>query len=362
MATRGNSSERWLVGGVPRRLTAGGSLRAAHVFAALVERTDAAQMAAFGRRGVPLLAAAIAARSRGWRRSLSVASTQLVPPAGLSLFRGPVRPRVLDLHDHPGRQALAFGVPIDAGHSRALEQLVDRNVDRFAKIVVPSASFGSLCAIGPDRSLVIPNGTDTERVVPGPESGRPDVAMLSGAAAGRGIEQLVEAMARVRPRFGDARLRLALSGTSRHSAAYVRDITSELARPWLSIEAVPYARIGTFMAGAAVLVIPHPANEYMDVATPVKLFDSMAAGRAVVVTPRRETAAIVTACEAGIVAGSDHVDDLAAAIERLLADDDLRRRLGENGRRCAVARYDWKLLSTRLADEVLGHAQTDGSW
>ena len=104
------------------------------------------------------------------------------------------------------------------------------------------------------------------------------------------------------------------------------------------------------------MAVPHPKNDYMDVATPVKLFDSMAAGRPVVVTPRHEMARIVTACGAGLVADSDHVDDLAAVIVRLLGDESLRRELGANARRWAVVRYDWSVLASQLADALLAPA------
>jgi glycosyltransferase involved in cell wall biosynthesis len=103
-----------------------------------------------------------------------------------------------------------------------------------------------------------------------------------------------------------------------------------------------------------VLAVPHPPGAYMDVATPVKLFDSMAAGRPVVVTPRLEAAQIVTTHRAGLVAASDDVDDVAGAIAWLLQDRALREELGANARRCAVEQFDWRLLASELATALLG--------
>ena len=45
----------------------------------------------------------------------------------------------------------------------------------------------------------------------------------------------------------------------------------------IEIGPVGYAHLGPALAKATILTIPHPANEYMDVALPVKLLDSMAA-------------------------------------------------------------------------------------
>jgi glycosyltransferase involved in cell wall biosynthesis len=111
--------------------------------------------------------------------------------------------------------------------------------------------------------------------------------------------------------------------------------------------------LDAFLGETAVQVIPHPPGAYYDVSTPVKLFDAMAAGRPLVVTPRVETRAIVESERAGVVTASDAADDLAAAIARLLADEPARRELGDNARRAAVERYDWVVLADRLADVLL---------
>jgi glycosyltransferase involved in cell wall biosynthesis len=354
---RAHPAESWLVAGIPRIKTGGGSLRAAHLWRTLAERTAAATPAAFGRRGLLPLAAALATESHLWRRPLHVASTQLLPVAGLSLLRGSVRARALDLHDHPRLQAEALGLEASVARGRALDDLVGRNVGVFETLVVPSASFAELCDLPLQKVLVITNGADTAHITPAPGPGHPVVAMVSGAAPGRGIEALVDAVAEVRAEIPDATLRLALTATGPASLAYLNKIRRQLEdRSWATVESVPYASLSAFLGEAAVMAVPHPKNDYMDVATPVKLFDSMAAGRPVVVTPRREMASIVTGCGAGLVADSDHVDDLAVAIVRLLGDESLRHELGANARRCAVERYDWSVLASQLADAVLAPA------
>ena len=334
--------------------SSGGSLRAAHLWRTLAERTAATTSPAFGRRGLPWLGAAIAIESRLWRRALNVASAQLLPVPGLALLHGPVRARALDLHDHPRLQSEALGLVVSPARARALNALVDHNVSLFEMLVVPSASFAELCDLPSERVVVVTNGADTAHISPAPVVNHPVVAMVSGASPGRGIEQLVGAVAAVRAQVPEATLRLALTATGPASLAYLHEITRELRdRNWISVESVPYAAIHAFLGAAAVLAVPHPKNDYMDVATPVKLFDSMAAGRPVVVTPRREMARIVTSCRAGLVADSDDMDDLAGAIARLLGDQPLRHELGANARRCVVERFDWSVLASQLADAVL---------
>jgi glycosyltransferase involved in cell wall biosynthesis len=181
------------------------------------------------------------------------------------------------------------------------------------------------------------------------------VAMASGAAPGRGIEALVEAVRHVRASGVEAQLALALSATGPRSAAYLDGLRADLrTEPWVAVSSPPYGSISGFLAGASVVAIPHPPGSYYDVALPVKLFDAMAAGRPLVVTPRTETARIVTGAAAGIVSHGDADDDLAAALADLLASPERARSLGRNGRAAAERDYDWGILSERLADAILG--------
>lgn len=309
--------------------------------------------AAHGRRGLPALALGVASMSAGWQRPVAVASTELVPGPGLTLLRGRVRGAAVDLHDHPVLQAEALGVALDSGRRDQLDELFEANVAAFDRLIVPSRSFVALCGLPVDRTVVVTNGTDSRRIAPGPPPGEPAVALVSGAAPGRGIELLVQAMRQVRQTNPDAVLRLALSSTGPASASYRADLAASLrSQTWVRLESVSYADLGTFLASASVMVIPHPPGAYYDASTPVKLFDAMASGRPVVVTPRLETRRIVEEAEAGVIADDD-AGGLADAIVGLLGDPARAATLGRNGRQAAVERYDWTVLGEQLADALL---------
>ena len=340
--------------GVPRTGSTGGASRARHIFGALTERTGATALPEHGRRGAPRLVTAIGSASGGWRHPVRVASAQLLPGPVMAAIRGPVHPALLDFHDEPVLQTESLGIALaDREHVR-LARLVARNTARFERMAVPSASFAELCGLPADRVIVISNGSDTEAVRQHPAVGEPVVGLVSGAAPGRGIEILVEAVGRVRAEIPGATLRLALTATGVASASYLDTLQRELTEPWVTISDVAHDGLDEFLAQTAVLAIPHPPGAYLDSATPVKLFDSMAAGRPVAVTPRFETRRIVERENAGVVAASDRVEDLAEAIWHLLRDEAVRHELGDNARRAAVERYDWRILSGALADAILG--------
>jgi glycosyltransferase involved in cell wall biosynthesis len=116
--------------------------------------------------------------------------------------------------------------------------------------------------------------------------------------------------------------------------------------------------LGTQLGRATALAIAHPPNEYMDVALPVKLFDSLAAGRPVIVTPRLETAALVRHHGVGVVTAGDSIEDVATAIVETVRDDARAQALGAKARQVAEREFDWTIVGARIADAVL--ARTDG--
>ncbi len=349
------TSERWLAAGVPRQITSGGSLRAHHILAELIRRTGAETVERGGGRA---LAGALVRAP--WRIGSRLAAAQLVGPRAWSAVKRLLSPAVLDLHDHPILQLEAMGFP-PPPHSRSRTEGMLRDMyASFEWIVAPTGSFAELSAVPNDRCLVIPNGTDMRHIRPAPFPDLPVVALASGAAPGRGIEALADAVELLRSSFPDVELRLALTPAGPTAArGYLDGLRRDTERrPWIRMSEVPYNDIPRFLAAASVVAIPHPPGAYMDVAAPVKLFDAMAAGRPVVTTPRIETARFVGECGAGIVADSDSTEDLAAALAAVLSDREAAQRMGDQGRRCAVERYDWRVLSAQLADAVLGPAES----
>ena len=343
----------WLVLSEGERRRWGGDLRRAFVFAPLAARTAATVVEGWSRRSVEAGLRQVSPPRRPWRRAgvrPLVASSELLTSDALPLVVERATPVVLDVHDHPGLQNAALGVTADAADAARVQARYDANVAAFPWLAVPSDSFGELAGIAPERRLVVPNGSDTSHVQPGPLPIVPTVGVVSGAAPGRGIDTLVDAARRARGTVPDLELRLWLAGAPEQLAA-ARGLIDGL--PWARVEDAPYQRLGEVLAQATVLCVPHPPGDYMDVAMPVKLFDSMAAGRPVVVTPRREMARVVEGNGAGLVTAGDSSQDLADALVRLLRDQALAAELGAAGRRAAETHYDWRVIGERLADEVL---------
>jgi glycosyltransferase involved in cell wall biosynthesis len=101
--------------------------------------------------------------------------------------------------------------------------------------------------------------------------------------------------------------------------------------------AVPHACVPDTIAAMDVAVVPH-SNAYR---SPIKLFEFMAQGRAIV-APRTEPIALVLRHEEnGLLFAPGDFDDLGRQIARLLADPVLRARLGRQAQTDLRTKHTW---------------------
>jgi glycosyltransferase involved in cell wall biosynthesis len=347
----------WVVIRSGHRLRWGGERRRLLLFARLAERTRARVIDGYDtrslQRGVEQRGIATSMLRRVQRRP-RIASSETLPVSVLRAAVALGRPAAVALYDDAALQASALGLPFQPDHAARHQEQRNANIAEFALQVVPTESFAEFVGLDRSRVIVAGNGTDTRHIQPLPWPARAAIGYASGAAPGRGIEELVAAARLIRSSVPELELLLWLVATGEISRQYLAALQGSLAaEPWIRIETVAYADLSEALGKASVMCIPHPRSEYMDIALPVKLLDMMAAGRPVVVTPRRETEAIVRAVGCGLVAAGDTPEDLAEAMLRLIEDQRLAHELASAGRAAAVTPYDWTVVGDRVADEVL---------
>ncbi len=350
MVIRENAQERW-----------GGDLRRHRIFEELAGRTGATFAEGWksadlkvavgrGRSPLPIVDRIVGRLVRTPR----LASSEQLNERLLDVSQRWTRPTAVAVYDDAEAQSNALGVPLARDRLDEVRQRRRRNLDAFDWHVVPTTSFATLVGLDLDRVIVGGNGTDVTRIRSEPWPDRPAVGLVSGAAPGRGIEALIEAVRRARTAVPGLRLLLWLVATSPASEAYLAGLRASVADdPEIELGTAPYGELGAQLGRATVLAIAHPPNDYMDVALPVKLFDCLAAGRPILVTPRLETAALVRRHGVGVVTPGDSIDDLAATIVSIVHDDERARALGARAREVAEHEFDWRIVGARIADAVL---------
>ncbi len=98
--------------------------------------------------------------------------------------------------------------------------------------------------------------------------------------------------------------------------------------------AVPHRAVAPLVAAMDVVVLP----QVVDYASPLKLFEYMAAGRPIVAPRQANLLEVLTEGTDALCFAPSHLGEMAAALERLVEDEPLRARLGQAARRTLDAR------------------------
>jgi glycosyltransferase involved in cell wall biosynthesis len=102
--------------------------------------------------------------------------------------------------------------------------------------------------------------------------------------------------------------------------------------------------LGRSVAG---LVTLHPLVNYLD-ALPIKMFEYMSAGIPVIASDFVLWREIVQDGGCGLCVDPLKPNEIANAIDYLVTHPDEARRLGQNGRRAVVERYNWTVEEGKL--------------
>jgi colanic acid/amylovoran biosynthesis glycosyltransferase len=196
---------------------------------------------------------------------------------------------------------------------------------RARAVICPSTALADEARkLGADRVEVIPSGVDLPREV-GEEADPPEVLYAGRLSLEKGVLELVEA----------ARgLNLVVAGDGP-----LRDQVPE------ALGFIPPSELAGFYARAAVVVCPSHREGFG-----VACLEAMAHGRPVVASAVGGLLDLVVDGETGIHVPPGDVAALRAAIERLLADRELRRRMGEAGRRRAAERFSWEAVTRQTVE------------
>lgn len=165
----------------------------------------------------------------------------------------------------------------------------------------------------------------------------------------KGVGTLVDALAAL----GDAQL--ALVGGPDEMALQLRERWLERGlseEHFVYVGHVPPAEAPLYPRAFNVCAMPHPpALQFSSYTSPLKLFEYMAAGRAIVASDLPAWADVVAQEETALLLPPEDITAWAAAIKRLKDDPNLRRRLGERARERVLARYTWRVR----AEQILAH-------
>lgn len=214
-----------------------------------------------------------------------------------------------------------------------------------------------------DRLRIVPPGVDLERFSPGDrDTARrkfdlpadvPLVVTVRRLARRMGIDLLLRAIHRLVARGIPVGLAIGGVGPERDALeGLCRELRLEPHVRFLG--RVPDELLPELLRAADVFVLPTRSMEGFGMVT----IEAMASGTPVVATDNGATPEILSAVDLGLLTPADP-DALAAALERLLANAELRRALAVRGVEVVRSRYTWDACVTdldKVYEELCGAA------
>ncbi|WP_426101995.1 glycosyltransferase family 4 protein [Massilia sp. TSP1-1-2] len=270
-------------------------------------------------------------------------------PAGLKLKRLG-KTVIFDSHEDVARQLL--GKPYLGALSRHALSKAYALFERYA-----CARFDGIIAATPfirDSFLKInPNTVDVnnfplvgELHAPASWAGKQaEVCYVGGIGAIRGIRELVGAGAALQ-----SAARINLAGAFSEAAL---EAEVKAAPGWARVNQLGVLdRAGVralMMRSIAGVVTFHPLPNHLD-AHPTKMFEYMSSGIAVIASNFPLWRDIIEGNECGVCIDPCDPGALAAAIDRLVTHPEIARRMGENGRKAVLEKYNWSVQARKLTD------------
>jgi len=211
------------------------------------------------------------------------------------------------------------------------------------------------------RVHVLPNGVDPTRfrpdvppAAPGPP-GTFTVGFVGSMKPWHGLPVLIEAFARLHHR--DAATRLLLVGGGPEEAA----VRTELAARGLAVAshlsgAVAPSDVPALVTSMDVAVAPYPESRRFYF-SPLKVYEYLAAGRAVVASRVGQLEGLIQHDVTGLLCPAGDAAALAAALERLQREPELRIRLGRAARASMLQSHTWEALAERVLQLASGARQ-----
>ena len=238
----------------------------------------------------------------------------------------------------------------------ASELLEEVAFDATGLIVTTCAELRDLL-VGADvpeaKVKVVPCGVDTELFAPeGPSSQRRPAGQFVLGFVGslkpwHGVEVLADAFRKLAhdPRFG-----LFVVGDG-PGADIVDALALELPGRVTFVRGAPQSDIPIHLRAMDVAVAPYPPQERFYF-SPLKVFEYMATGRAVVSSRIGQLDGVIRDGETGLLVPPGDADALAQATRRLADDEGLRVSLGANAAAEARREHTWTHRASAISDLI----------
>jgi len=266
-------------------------------------------------------------------------------------------PYIFNVSDIWPQSAVELGALRNPLAIRLAEMLERHLYRRAARVsVVTPGMLERLAARGVPRSklVLLTNGVDTDVFHPARANTKlarslgfdeRKIFLYAGThGMAQGLETLLEAARQTR----DPQVVYVLVGEGAEKEALMKEaegMTNVRFLPNQSRAVMP-----DLLSLAYATIIPLRRLDLFKSALPSKMFESMATSRPIVASLWGEAADLIENAGCGLVVPPQDPLALRDAVERLAADPQLARELGDKGRKYVAAHFDRRVIATRFFD------------
>lgn len=278
-------------------------------------------------------------------------------PVGL-LLKSKGKKVIYDVHEDVPQQVLSkqwIPKPLRKLVSKMVEGLERYASNRFDAVVTATPTINERFLTYQQNSVTIHNFPIMNELI-GEGSGdtvKPmdlnKIVYIGGITRLRGIEEMVRAMEELNKEpTSDVTLHLA-------GAFAPPSLQKEMEQleGWNHVNFEGYLNrkeVSNLLNTSSVgLVILHPEPRYV-VSYPIKLFEYMSAGLPVIASDFPLWRGIVDDAQCGICVDPMSPKEIADAVRYLLNNKEEARKMGENGRKAIMNKYNWEQESVRLVE------------
>jgi len=163
-----------------------------------------------------------------------------------------------------------------------------------------------------------------------------------------GVERLADAIKTIP---ASVPVRFLLVGSGSLHAEVEKQLETEGGRV-IFTGSVGHDRVPALLDACDILVAPHvplaDGSEFFG--SPTKVFEYMAMGKAIVASRLGQIGEVLVDRETALLVQSGNVEELAAAIVKLIESEELRKRLGARAREVAEKEHTWMHNAQRVLD------------
>jgi glycosyltransferase involved in cell wall biosynthesis len=295
----------------------------------------------------------------GWRASGPADVVVVSSPTFFSILSGWLLARlkrarfVVEIRDLWPAIFVELGVLTNRRIIGMLERLELAAYAAADQVVVVSEGFRADLlrrGVPPEKVHTIRNGVELDRFTPAGDSSTEHHELRARLGAGpddclvlyagtHGISQALSAVADAAAQLDGRAIRFAFVGDGADKRRLQRRITELGLRNVALLPGVPSGEMPTLLGAADICLVPLRNVPLFATFIPSKMFEYLAAGKAVVGSVTGEAAQILAEAGAVVVPPEDS-GSLAAAIAALAADPQLRTEIGRVGRAFVERHYD----------------------